>query len=198
MSVWRTIWTEPRETVQRVRRGDAAWFVIAVAWCSGVLDLLQSAAMRGSLKPNWGVFALFLVLVLGPLAGFAHLGIAGPMAAGLGKILGGRADTSDARVALACGTLPELLALPLWIPVLAVYGLEIFTTARATPGLALLAFAGLQLLLWLWSFALRLVTLAEVHEFSVLRAFLAVFLSWLVVLAGFVGLLLGVGAFVKK
>jgi len=165
--------------VQQVLRGDAAGFVILVAWLAGMLEVLQTQALRASMKPHWGPFAVFLALFMGPIAGFAYFETAGSVAKSVGRMLGGVADESDTRVALACGTMPELLALPLWAPVLAVYGLEMFTTARPIRTDGLLAFAALQILLWLWAWGLRVVCLAEAHEFSIPRALLTVVLSWL-------------------
>jgi len=196
-SAWLTVWREPRRAVQQVLRGDAAGFVIVVAWLAGMLEVLQTQALRASMKPHWGPFAVLMAVFMGPLAGFAYFETAGSVAKSVGRMLGGVADESDTRVALACGTMPELLALPFWAPVLAVYGFEMFTTARPPRTDGLLLFAALQILLWLWAWGLRVVCLAEAHEFSILRALLTVVLSWVAgialvialvgVLAGMVG-----------
>lgn len=177
-SAWRTVWLEPRRTVHQVLRGDAAGFVILMAWLAGVLEVLQTQALRSSMRPHWGPFAVFIAVFMGPLVGFAYFETAGAVAKGVGRMLGGVGDVSDTRVALACGTMPELLALPFWAPVLAVYGLEMFTTARPPRTDGVLIFAALQILLWLWALGLRVVCLAEVHEFSIPRALLTVVLSW--------------------
>lgn len=177
-NAWLTVWREPRETVQQVLRGDAAGFVILVAWLAGVLEVLQTQALRASMQPHWGPFAVLMAVFMGPLVGFGYFEMAGSVAKSVGRLLGGVADESDTRVALACGTVPELLALPLWAPVLAVYGLEMFTTARPIRTDGLLAFAALQMLLWLWAWGLRVVCLAEAHEFSIPRALFTVILSW--------------------
>ena len=116
----------------------------------------------------------------------------------MGRLLGGVADVSDTRVALACGTLPELLALPFWAPVLASMGSEIFTTERPPAAIGLWVFAGLQVLLWLWAWGLRVVCLAEAHDFSILRGVLTVLLSWLAGVVLVVGLVLGLAGMVGK
>ena len=162
---------------------DAARLVIAVAWLSGVADVLQSAAFSQSYKPHWGPFAVFLALVMGPLFGLLQFGIHGGLLGVTGRLLGGTADASDARVAMACSVLPELIALPLWIPVIGLYGLELFTTAMDTRPLGLVVFLALQAALLVWSWALRVVTLAEAHDFSKWRAFATIVLA---TVAGFV------------
>jgi hypothetical protein len=195
---WWTVWREPRATVQQVSRGDAAGFVILVAFLVGVLDVLQTSAMRASMKPHWGPFALLMAIGMGPLLGFAYFEVAGSVAGSMGRLLGGVADVSDTRVALACGTLPELVALPFWGPVLAAYGLEIFTTEQPPRPIGLLVFGGLQLLLSLWAWGLRVACLAEVHDFSILRAAFTVLLSWLAGVVLVVGVVLAVAGMVGK
>jgi hypothetical protein len=192
----RSIWTTPRLAVRRGIRGDAARLVIAVAWLSGVAEVLQNGAFGQFYSPHWGPFALILALVMGPLAGLAYFDIAGGLLAGAGRLLGGSADSSDARVALACSVLPELIALPLWIPVIGFYGLEIFTSAQAPRPPGLVAFLGLQALLLLWSWGLRVVTLAEAHGFTLWRGFFTMVLAWLATLVLIGGAILGFAALI--
>ncbi len=193
-AVVRSIWTTPRLAVRQAIRGDAARVVIAVAWFSGVVDVLQNAALGRSFAPHWGPFVLLLALVLGPLFGLAYFGVAGALLAGSGRLLGGTADSSDTRVALACSVVPELIALPLWIPVIGFYGLEIFTKEQGARPAGLVAFLGLQAMLLAWAWALRVVTLAEAHGFSLLRAFLTIALTWLATVVLIGGAILGFAA----
>jgi hypothetical protein len=170
--------------------------VIAVAWLSGVAEVLQNAALGRSYLPHWGPFAVFLALVMGPLAGLAYFDIAGVLLAGAGRVFGGTADSSDSRVALACSAVPALIALPLWIPVIGFYGLEIFTEDQAARPAGLVAFLVLQVLLLLWSWGLRVVTLAEAHGFSLWRAWWTMVLAWLATLVMIGGAILGLAALV--
>jgi hypothetical protein len=179
VSTHRAVWTKPRLAVRQLVEGDAARIVIAVAWLSGVLVVLQAAALRRSLSPGWGGLVLVFALTAGPLMGFAWFGLAGSLLASAGRLLGGKADASDTRVALACGALPELLALPLWPAVLATYGLQVLTTSVAAPAAGLLAFAALQAFLLGWAWLLRLAALSEVNGFSVWRALATVLLTLL-------------------
>jgi len=193
MGFWRalaSVWAEPERTVRQVARGDAARFVIAVAWLSGILDVLQSLASRASLEPHWGPFALVLAFGMGPLLSFGYYWLAGALVGTSGRLLGGGGDSSDTRVALACGTLVELVALPFWIPVLAVYGLVIFTEEHSGTPYGLLAFGIQQAVLWVWAWVVRIRCLAEVHGFSRGRAVLAVVLPWLTVIVVLFGVAL--------
>jgi hypothetical protein len=192
----RSVWTAPRLAVRTGIRGDAARLVIAVAWLSGMAEVLQDAALGRSYPPHWGPFALLLALVMGPLAGLVYFGIAGGLLAGAGRLLGGTADSSDARVALACSVVPELVALPLWIPVVGFYGLDVFTKDQAAPPAGLVAFLALQVVLLLWSWGLRVVTLAEAHRFTLWRGFSTMMLAWLAMAVLIAGVVLGIAALV--
>jgi hypothetical protein len=199
--VWRaglTVWREPRATFLNAVRGDAAGLVIGVAWLTGVLEVLQTSAMRASMEPNWGPFALLMAVSMGPLLGFVYFDAAGSLLGTVGRRLGGTADTSDARVALACGSIVELVALPLWSVAIGVYGPVIFTKGRPPAPTALVGFAALQVGLWLWAWCLRIVCLAEAHEFSVGRALMTVALAWLTFVVVLVGTLVAIGSLVGK
>jgi hypothetical protein len=128
---------------------------------------------------NTGWAVLLVAWAVGPLAGFAYFAVTGAVLASVGRALGGSADVSDTRTALACSMLPEVAALPLWIPVLAYYGLAIFTKAQDGWPHGMIAFGVLQALLYLWSLVLRLITLAEVHAFSIGRALGTLLVGWL-------------------
>lgn len=106
---------------------------------------------------------------------------------------------AETRVALARGTIAELVALPFWVPMLGRYGLEIFTTERPPTPDGLLVFAGLlQALLWLRAWGLRIACLAEMHEFSLARGVLTVLASWLAGLLLLAGFVLAVAGMVGK
>jgi hypothetical protein len=191
LSAFATAWFSPQLTVREALRGDAARLVIVVAWLEGVLNTLQTSLLRPRMEANWGPYAVFLAVFMGPLLGFLYYDVAGSVATRVSRLLGGIADVSDTRVALACGAIPELFALPLWIPAIGMFGVEIFTKAHPPRTDALLLFALLQIVLWLWAWVLRVAALAEANEFAIGRALLTVLLSW--VAAVFV-LVLAVGA----
>jgi hypothetical protein len=191
--VLRSVWTGPRLAVRQGARTDAARLVIAVASLAGVLDGLQNFAVGRSLKPHWGAFAVLFALALGPLLGLLQFAIGGALIAVVGRRLGGSGDSSDVRVALACSRIPELVALPFWIPVIAVHGVEMFEEDQPYP-LALAVFMAVQGALLVWSWVLRVIAVAEAHDFSCGRALVAMVLAWLVPVVLFVAAALAVGA----
>lgn len=181
-----TIWIRPRETVRRLAASDPTTAVIVVAWLSGMVDTLQTSAMKGNTKAGWGPFVVGMAVLAGPLFGFAHFCGAGRLLAMIGGWLGGRSDVASTRMALAWGSVPEVAGLALWIPALASFGEELFM--RETPSLdghpwALLlmaAFFLLQGVLYVWSWVLKLAALAEIQGISAGRAFWAIVLAWMI------------------
>ena len=165
--------------------------MIAVAWLSGVAVGVESAAF-GSLGRYRGASTLFFLLLMGPAFGIAYLGFGGSILASVGRLLGGTNDVSDTRVAMACGALPELIALPLWIPVIGFYGLKVFTAELTPTPAGIAVFKGVLLALYVWAWILRIVTLAEVHRFSVRRSLATVVLAWLAAASVVVGIFAGV------
>jgi len=198
LSLFRSAWLSPQLTVRQALRGDAARLVILVAWLEGVLNTLQTSALRPTMEANWGPYAVFLAVFMGPLLGFVYYDVAGSVASRVAGWLGGIADVSDTRVALACGAIPELLALPLWIPALAVFGVEIFTKAHPPRTGGFLLFALLQIALWLWAWVLRVGALAEANEFAIGRALLTVLLSWVVAMGTLVLVVVVLGGLLGK
>lgn len=174
-------------------RTDAARLVIGVAFLGGVLDGLQNMAFGRSLQPHWGPFAVLFALVFGPLISFAQFAIAGALVAVVGRMLGGSANASDIRVAIACSRVPELVALPFWIPMIGVHGTTIFEKDQPYP-VALFTFMLLQGALLVWSWVIRVVMVAEAHDFSCWRAFFAMVLAWLVPIVVAVGAAIAFGA----
>jgi hypothetical protein len=191
--VLKSVWTDPRGAVRLGVRSDAARLVITVAFLGGILDGLQNLAIGKSLKPEWGPFAVLFALVLGPLIGLVQFALFGALIALVGRMLGGSANASDVRIALACSRVPELVALPFWIPVLAVYGTTVFEKDPPFP-VGVLAFLLIQAALLIWACVLKVVAVAEAHGFSCWRAFAAMVLAWLVPVLLVVAVGIGFGA----
>lgn len=198
ISVWRSIWFDPRAAVREAVRGDAAWLVIGVAWAIGIVEMLSSTIIGA--KPNEGgttVFRIVLAFYMGPVLSFAVFFLYGRLHAAVGNVLGGCADASDARVALACGSIPELL----WLPIAAVWLVQGARSGFqegfwANPWIAWVSL-GLYAVLWLWGVCLRVVALAEVHRFGTGRALATISLAWVAWIVLFAGLVLGAATLFK-
>jgi len=124
--------------------------------------------------PLWAI--LILISVLGPLGGIIGLYIDGALFRWTGSWFGGQATSEQVRAAFAWSSIPRIAALVLWLPLLGLYGAEMFTSdkPRAVSNLApLLLGAALGAILDLWSLFLLIKTVAEAHRFSAWRALAA-------------------------
>ena len=167
----KTIWTTPRETVRRIIERDPAYGVILITCLLG-LDRSLSNAMNRNLGDRFSTSSiLLLACVLGPLGGLLTLWIGSYLIRWTGTWLGGTASRAHLRTAMAWSGIPALVAMPLWIPELLVFGSELFTaeTSRIDDSPAKLAllvgFSLIELVLGIWSFVLLCHTVAEVQTY---------------------------------
>jgi hypothetical protein len=105
----------------------------------------------------------------------------------IGSRFGGQASPVEVRAAFAWSSVPNIWSQILWIPQLALFGKELFTSATpkiaANPFLALvlLGFLGVQLVIAIWAFVVLLICLSEVHRFSIWKALATIVVSGLAI-----------------
>jgi hypothetical protein len=191
-----TIWTQPRATIRGIVDDDPTRAVILLAWISGIADSLESAMLRTSGAGLPWAAVVVIACFIGPVVGFARVYVGALLVAMTGRWLGGNAGVPECRTALAWGSLPQIAALILWIPVLAIFGNEIFNRdaprIASSPVLlaALVVFAVLWTAASVWASVLKWKGLAEVHGFSAWRGFFTTALAGMLVLTFLLGLVL--------
>jgi hypothetical protein len=191
------IWTRPRDTIRGIVNSDPSRAVILLAWLGGIAETLGNGLFRATSNDVSVWILLVVALYMGPLFGFASTYVGGGLVRMTGGWLGGRANSEECRAALAWAGVPQVAALVLWIPALALFGNEL--TRKDTPLLdsspALLAAVAVFGLLWAvtfaWSAVVRWKCLGEVHGFSAWRGLFASAIAWTLVIAVMVGLVLG-------
>lgn len=168
---FKTIWTRPRETVRRIVTEDPAYGLILITCLLGI-DRFLSNAMNRNLGDKFSTPSiLILACVVGPLGGVLSLWIGSHLIRWTGAWLGGTASVVHLRAAMAWSAIPALVAMPLWIPELLVFGSELFTSETpliddSPAKLALLVgFSLIELALGIWSFVLLCHTVAEVQAY---------------------------------
>jgi hypothetical protein len=170
---WLTIWTAPRGTMRAILAADPKRYVLLLAAIVGAGETLNRASSR-SMGDTWPVLVIFgLALTLGALGGVISLYISGAVLSWSGGLLGGEGDSKHVRAAVAWATVPQLVALALWLPELVLYGEEMFTSLapRVDSNPAPLLILGvIQLTLGVWALFLLVKTLAEAHRFSAWRS----------------------------
>lgn len=173
---WITIWLEPRRTIERIVAHDPKHWVLPLAALSGVAQTLDRAVER-SLGDNlaWP-YILASAVIGGSISGLIGLFVGGWLLRLTGRWLGGQGSALHIRTAMAWGSAPIVWGLLLWIPLLLVFGQELFATE--TPlmdsSLGLLAlylgFALLDIVISVWALVAFLHCLGQVQGFSAWRA----------------------------
>jgi hypothetical protein len=189
LNPWLSIWTQPRATIRQIVDTDPTYLVVPLAALGGIGHALDRASMRnaGDTLPLAGI--LVLALVVGPLGGLLSVYVGGALIRLTGTWLGGVAQPQQMRAALAWGQVPSIWASLLWLPELAIFGAEMFTSdtprmdSQPVLGFLLLGFAGMEMVIGVWQIFVALKCIGEVHEFSAWRALGAVLLAGLVVVA---------------
>lgn len=180
---WLKIWTAPRGTMRAIVDADPTRHVLFLAAVGGVSQSLDQAS-GNSMGDSWPIGLLVAgALLLGSLGGILSLYIGGALFRWTGSLFGGRANSEQVRAALAWSLLPRIAALVLWVPYLALYGQEMFTSYAprvVSSPQPLLALSALDLALGIWSLFLIVKTVAEVHRFSAWRALAALAMPFLV------------------
>ncbi len=184
LTPWLTIWLKPRETIQRIVKKQSDYQLFLLATLSGIAGAVQHASAR-DLGDTVSVPALIiLIILLAPISQFIGFYFKGFILRRVGSWLGGQALTEDVVTVLAWASVPQIFGLVLWLPLLAIFGNELFTSATPTtdamftthPLLALLVLLmfipiiAIDVLLWIWGQVILVAGLAEVHAFSVWRA----------------------------
>lgn len=191
-----SIWTEPRATIRRIVDSDPTRNVLALAAIAPALNSLVgqwSSAMNGTASQSV-LWPMFVAVGVAFQAGLGILGlyISGAVIRWSGGLLGGTASSVEVRAALAWAQIPAivteivlLLALFAGVPM-----------PKMPPGHfpqidpAFYKILPVVAVLGVWGFIIDLKCIGEVHRFSAWRAFAAILIPGLVLIA-----VVGLGVF---
>ncbi len=197
LNPWLAIWTRPRATIQQRVDDDPEAWVLGLVAVAGIGQLLGDASARSYGDRFDLPTILVLVLLAGPLLGIVGAYLGGVLLGWSGRLLGGKADRVRVRAAIAWSYVPYLWSMLLWLPELALFGGELFTTATprldAAPRLqmGLLAFLAVETVIAVWSFVVFLKCLGQVQGFSAWRALASLLLPALLVVGTVAALMTG-------
>lgn len=201
MNPWVSIWTKPRATIQQIVDTNPEHLVLLLAAIGGFSSVLDRASTRSlGDKLDWHVIFLIAAIV-GPIAGIIALYIGGALIRWTGSWIGGKASSRSIRAAMAWSTVPEIWALVLWIPALALFGQEMFTSEipsiQANPSLNIvfLGMAAIGIAIGIWQFVIYLKCLGQVQGFSAWKALGNSFMALMVVVLPIVIIYVGITSF---
>jgi hypothetical protein len=186
-SPWLTIWIQPRATIRQIVAHNpkrSLWLLAAIYGFSSLLNSFQSVSLGSSL----GVIPLFLIaLIFSPIWGYIVFAVWSWVISWTGRWLKGQADFQMVRAAYAWSCVPLAVNGLLWIAMILIFGLPLFIHFpegyQLTDGQASLLFLILigKVVLAIWSLVIYLNALAEVQQFSVLRAIGNVIIAGLII-----------------
>jgi hypothetical protein len=175
---WLTIWTSPRATIGRIVRENpnkSLWLLAAIYGFSSLMNMFQSASLGSNVST---IGLLVLAVVLSPLWGWICFSIWSAFVTWTGKWFKGEGHFKAIRAAYAWSCVPITLNIPLWLLMVILFGHQLFLNfpnAHLMPnGLVVLMFVILviKMILAVWSLVIYLNALAEVQNFSVVKAIL--------------------------
>jgi hypothetical protein len=197
---WLSIWTRPRETIQRIVETDPEKHVAALAALGGVAQSLSEASGR-NLGDRVGLLViLVLVPIVGSIAGVIGLYLSAVILRWSGRWIGGNASTVNLRAAIAWGYVPVIAAGVLWIPMVLLLGREAFTSQ--TPhldqstdlALAVLVISVLFVVAAVWTMVVMLKAIGQVQGFSAWKALGNSVLAGLIIVVPIIVIAMVVGA----
>lgn len=125
---WLKIWVQPHATIRAIVDSHTMRHVPLVAAHVGILNLLQQASNR-----SWGdmlsVFVMLLITFIDEsVVGIVGVYISGALLRWTGSWFDGKATTDEVCAAVAWSALPNIAARVIWLPLLALYGAEMFSS----------------------------------------------------------------------
>ena len=188
LNPWLSMWTRPRATIQQIVDANPERGVLLLSAVAGIGQALDRASAKNmGDKLDWPMILLFAAL-LGPVAGILGLYVGGALLRWTGSWMGGQGSSRNIRAAIAWSNVPEIWAMLLWVPSLALFGQELFTSktplidADPVRLAAFLGFAGVELVLAVWALVVFLKSLGQVQGFSAWKALGNALLAALVVI----------------
>ena len=165
-SPWRTTWFSPRATIRRIvdtEMPPSWWPAVALASIvAASMSLGFDADGSVSASRSFMPVCLAILQTIGPV-------LVGPyIYAFVGERLGGQADPSEIRPAVAWALVPLAVLGLCWIPVALMHGDATDPSIEVPLHIGLLMF--IVSVGFIWSLVAQVIMLAEVHRFAVWRA----------------------------
>lgn len=187
LNPWLSMWIKPRATIQQIIDDNPERFVLILTAIAGFSDTLDRASWQSLGDKMELPMILLLAAVAGPFLGIVKLYMGGALLRWTGGWLGGTASPKHIRAAMAWSSVPAIWGMILWIPLLALFGSELFTTETPTMDAneyMMYALIGLGLIgvgIEVWAFVAFLKCLGQVQGFSAWKALGNTLLSLLII-----------------
>lgn len=172
---WFKIWVKPRETIQKIveqNPNSSLWLLAAIYGFSSLLNLFQSMDLGLQFTP---LVLVILAFVFSPFWGYIVFSVWSWFVSFTGKWLKGKGAYTHIRAAYAWSCVPLLFNVAFWLILVALFGERLFIVMPQEPMpqvLVLFLFILLiaKVVLAIWSLVIYINALAQVQQFSILRA----------------------------
>ncbi|MBB4826246.1 hypothetical protein HNO89_003505 [Sporosarcina luteola] len=162
LNPWLAIWVRPKETIRYAIENIPMGFITMLVAIVGIFDVLDRAVAKNLGDKIATPFIFLIALVAGPLFGILFWWIGSGIAYIFGKWLGGTGTYKDLRITYGIVNIIYIIGAVVWIPDLLILGSSLFTDYVD---------GGIATVLWLM---------------------ISSFLSFVIVVWGFIALLFGV------
>lgn len=183
---WLSVWVRPRDTIRSILAQNAnqsLWILAFIYGFTSLMNCFQSFPIALHL----GIVPMLLIsVVLAPFWGYLFFAILSAVVVWVGKLLKGQATFKTARAAYAWSSVPLAGNIPLWLLLVFFYSNILFFGLQdqiIMPKAAMIFFFILigKLIFAIWALVIYLQMLAEVQQFSILRAIFNLILASLVI-----------------
>lgn len=186
MNPWLSIWVKPKETIAQVVAQNPNRSLWTLAWVYGfcsLMNLFQSMYLGAALGTGW---ILSIAIVLAPFWGYVNFAVWSWFVTWVGKWFKGEGNFKSIRCAYAWSCVPITINVPLWLLMVIVFGHQLFLNlpnSHLLPNSSILFLFLIliaKVILAIWSLVIYLNALAQVQNYSVLKAILNVIVAGLV------------------
>ena len=188
ISPWLTMWYSPRKTIRQIVDTKPQKQILFLSALLGISWALNQLSSRNSGDKLSFISVLIVAVFGGSIVGVVLVYLMGALLHWTGGKFGGKAPVEHLRAAYAWSWIPNIWMLLIWLPVLIIFGTDMFSSAtpkiEATPLLAiiLLGFTFVNFITGLLSFVFLISCISEVQKFSNWRALGSLIASLLILL----------------
>ncbi|KPK32678.1 MAG: hypothetical protein AMS24_03465 [Chlamydiae bacterium SM23_39] len=192
---WISILTKPKSTIRKIVDFNPNYRLLILSWIYGFYITTSIAQNMKFLISKWDLFPIVvLLIILAPIFGYLSFSIFSWFVFKIGKWIDGKGSFKEIRASIAWATVPLIVNVLISIFFISFFKKDFFIGPAkeylVKLDMFLLIFIALliQITTIIWFYVIYFNALAEVQKFSVLKAFLNVFLT--IIILGILSLLL--------
>ena len=178
---WFTIWIRPRETIRHLVDSEPKYSVFLLAILLG-FEVLLGFTSSNYYADRMPLLEMIIYIILwAPLYGLFHWFIYAILLFKVGQWLGGVGTFSELRTTVAWSAMPLFWGMLLWVPTIIILGEGAFSVNLPSIGsiamVILIVVWILKQAFLIWYLVVFVVGIADVHEVSIWKSLLIIFVS---------------------